>query len=98
VATLAEDSIRQWIAANYPGFERVLIATTEDYVLRCKECKTEFSVKSMERLGLSYNTYVTAILRRTIEKHVLDCDGTVKVRVRPGKQVVRQPSRKIRVE
>jgi hypothetical protein len=98
VMALVVDTIRQWLRSNYPGFTGSVNANTQAYVLVCNECKTNIGVKSIDTLGVNVNTYISAILRRTLERHIVECDGTVKIKITPQQSTPYNPKRKIVVK
>ena len=99
---LANQVIADFLKFNYPSFvpvPRMSAYSDEVIVFQCRNCKTALEVKSLERLGISVETYVVALLRRTFDRHIAECDGTLNTVKAPAKNSQPQPGqRKIVLE
>jgi len=107
VNTKTESIISAFIRNNYKTFDETTIGTVISgskaetrLCIKCRDCKTVVHIKTLDSLNISVETYTMAIIRRALEKHIVECDGTYRPPVRqyPKAESVNLRTRKIELD
>jgi DNA-directed RNA polymerase subunit RPC12/RpoP len=75
VSENGKDIIADFIKNNYKMFSLSSQIIPSNIAIICTACRDTITVKDIETLGVSINTYTMAIIRRTLDKHIAECDG-----------------------
>lgn len=84
---MLESLIGDYLKTRYPSLAFFHDALHPGVWLFCKECESRIQVRDFESLGVSLDTYFNAIIRRTCERHISECDGMARIQatLKPSK-------------